>query len=193
MERNFETVMLEQCAPVLASLKPGGLFRYETRDSADLARRVKNWNVQLEPKGLRVRVLKGCVLTHRYLVYVYRANRLAAVLQDPAVRNFLARTGYRLPRQGQPWQTLLDQLSQRLCCEGEFPHEIGVFLGYPLNDLKSFINDPNEGCLLVGEWKVYHDREEAEKLFGRYNSCRKALVRQITERGKTLAEIFAAA
>ena len=60
MERNFETVMIEQCAPVLASLKPAGLFRYETRDCADLARRVKNWNEQLQPKGLRVRVLKGC-------------------------------------------------------------------------------------------------------------------------------------
>lgn len=49
MERNFETVMIEQCAPVLASLKPAGLFRYETRDCADLARRVKNWNEQLQP------------------------------------------------------------------------------------------------------------------------------------------------
>ena len=28
MERNFETVMIEQCAPVLAGLKPAGLFRY---------------------------------------------------------------------------------------------------------------------------------------------------------------------
>lgn len=82
MERNFETVMIEQCAPVLASLKPAGLFRYETRDCADLARRVKNWNTQLNPKGLRVRVLKGCVLNHRYLVYVYRESKLAAVLAD---------------------------------------------------------------------------------------------------------------
>ena len=53
MERNFETVMIEQCAPVLASLKPAGLFRYETRDCADLARRVKNWNAQLQPKVLQ--------------------------------------------------------------------------------------------------------------------------------------------
>lgn len=40
MERNFETVMIEQCAPVLAGLKPAGLFRYETRDCADLTARV---------------------------------------------------------------------------------------------------------------------------------------------------------
>ena len=47
MERNFETVMIEQCAPVLAGLKPAGLFRYETRDCADLAARVRCWNDQL--------------------------------------------------------------------------------------------------------------------------------------------------
>ena len=41
MERDFETVMIEQCAPVLAGLKPAGLFRYETRNRADLARREK--------------------------------------------------------------------------------------------------------------------------------------------------------
>ena len=95
MERNFETVMIEQCAPVLASLKPAGLFRYETRDCADLARRVKNWNTQLNPKGLRVRVLKGCVLNHRYLVYVYRESKLAAVLADKKVQSFLRQEGYR--------------------------------------------------------------------------------------------------
>ena len=99
MERNFETVMIEQCAPVLASLKPAGLFRYETRDCADLARRVKNWNTQLNPKGLRVRVLKGCVLNHRYLVYVYRESKLAAVLADEKVQSFL-RQGGGLPPAG---------------------------------------------------------------------------------------------
>ena len=38
MERNFETVMIEQCAPVLAGLKPAGLFRYETSDCAEIGR-----------------------------------------------------------------------------------------------------------------------------------------------------------
>ena len=117
MERNFETVMIEQCAPVLASLKPAGLFRYETRDCADLARRVKNWNVQLEPKGLRVRVLKGCARSHRYLVYVYRESKLSAVLADEKVQSFLQQEGYRLPEAGEPLDVggMLTQLSRRLC------------------------------------------------------------------------------
>ena len=80
MERNFETVMIEQCAPVLAGLKPAGLFRYETRDCADLAARVRRWNDQLGEKGLKVRVLQGCAHTHRYLIYVYRESRLRPIV-----------------------------------------------------------------------------------------------------------------
>ena len=135
MERNFETVMIEQCAPVLASLKPAGLFRYETSDCADLARRVRSWNEQLGEKGLCVRVLKGCVRTHRYLVYVYRESKLRAVLAQPQVRDFLCKEGYTLPEQSDDYAPLLRQLSRRLCCEADFPHEIGVFLGYPLYDV----------------------------------------------------------
>ena len=70
MERDFETVMIEQCAPVLAGLKPAGLFRYETRDRADLARRVAGWNAQLNPKGLQVRVLRG-IQPERCAVHPY--------------------------------------------------------------------------------------------------------------------------
>ena len=107
MERDFETVMIEQCAPVLAGLKPAGLFRYETRDRADLARRVAGWNAQLNPKGLQVRVLRGCIATRQYLVYVYRAAKLQTVLADAAVRGFLAREGYRLPEDAADCNALL--------------------------------------------------------------------------------------
>lgn len=57
MERNFETVMIEQCAPVLAGLKPAGLFRYETRDCAAPCRRVRSWNEQLASQGA---LASGC-------------------------------------------------------------------------------------------------------------------------------------
>ena len=171
MERNFETVMIEQCAPVLASLKPAGLFRYETSDSADLARRVKNWNVQLNPKGLQVRVLKGCVRTHRYLVYVYRASKLQAVLADASVRSFLQREGYCLPADPADCGALLTQLSRRLCCAAEFPHEIGIFLGYPLADVVGFIENRGQNFTCSGCWKAYGDPTAAQRYFAQLNKC----------------------
>ena len=174
MERNFETVMIEQCAPVLASLKPAGLFRYETSDCADLARRVRSWNEQLGEKGLCVRVLKGCVRTHRYLVYVYRAAKLQTVLADAAVRGFLAREGYRLPEDAADCNALLDQLSLRLCCAAEaadFPHEIGVFLGYPLEDVVGFIRHRGKCFTCCGCWKSYGDPDAAQKHFDQLSKC----------------------
>ena len=173
MERNFETVMIEQCAPVLASLKPAGLFRYETRDCADLARRVKNWNAQLEPKGLRVRVLKGCVRNHRYLVYVYRESGLSAVLADEKVQSFLQQEGYRLPEAGEPLDVsgMLTQLSRRLCCSADFPHEIGVFLGYPLEDVEGFIRHRGKCFTCCGCWKSYGDPAAAQQHFDQLAKC----------------------
>ena len=171
MERNFETVMIEQCAPVLAGLKAAGLFRYETGDCADLARRVAGWNAQLNPKGLRVRVLKGCAVTRQYLVYVYRESRLAAVLSEDPVRDFLSREGYRLPEQPMDCGMLLTQLSRRLCCGAEFPHEIGVFLGYPLADVVGFIQNRGQNFTCCGCWKSYSDPAAARQQFAQLSKC----------------------
>ena len=171
MERNFETVMIEQCAPVLAGLKPAGLFRYETSDSSDLARRVRSWNAQLCNKGLRVEVLKGCIRTHQYLVYVYRESRLRAILAEDAIRSFLAQEGYTLPASPEDFGKLIRQLSRRLCCEAEFPHEIGVFLGYPLPDVQGFIQNQGRNFTCCGCWKAYGDPETARRHFAQLNKC----------------------
>ena len=171
MERNFETVMIEQCAPVLAGLKPAGLFRYETRDCADLARRVRSWNEQLNSKGLRVRVMKGCARTHRFLIYVYREAQLSAVLADRAVQEFLRQEGYQLPAEQEQTGALLNQLSRRLCCQAEFPHEIGVFLGYPLPDVVGFIENRGKNFTCCGCWKSYGEPAAARRRFDQLSKC----------------------
>ena len=71
----------------------------------------------------------------------------------------------------------------------DFPHEIGAFLGYPIHDIYGFIYHKNEGCLLTGEWKVYAQAEQAEKIFCRYQLCRKAILKRVNE-GKTLEQLF---
>ena len=88
MERNFETVMVEQCAPVLAGIKPANLFRHETRDKAGLARTVARWNAQLNGRGLRLRILKECPQGHWYLLYLYRPARLGAILAGEEIGRF---------------------------------------------------------------------------------------------------------
>ena len=192
MERNFETVMIEQCAPVLAGLKPAGLFRYETRDCADLARRVRSWNEQLNSKGLRVRVMKGCARTHRFLVYVYREAQLSAVLADKAVQEFLRQEGYQLPAEQEQTGALLNQLSRRLCCQAEFPHEIGVFLGYPLPDVVGFIENRGQNFTCCGCWKSYGEPAAAQRRFDQLSKCTAVYLR-LFHSGTPIARLTVAA
>ena len=56
-------------------------------------------------------------------------------------------------------------------------HEIGVFLGYPLTDIRGFICNEGRNCLCCGCWKVYSEPERAMKLFARYRKCTEAYAR----------------
>ena len=173
MERNFETVMIEQCSPVLAGLKAANLFRHECRDRQALYATVASWNAQLNGRGIRLLVLKECPIRHWFLIYLYRPARLEAVLGRPEVRQFLQQEGYALPLQaaGDACQPLLAQLAGRLACDGDFPHEIGVFLGYPLEDVVGFIRNRGQNFTCCGCWKAYGDPDTARRLFAQLNKC----------------------
>lgn len=63
------------------------------------------------------------------------------------------------------------QLSRRLCCEADFPHEIGVFLGYPLYDVVGFIENAGRNFTCCGCWKAYGDPSAAQRHFAQLNKC----------------------
>lgn len=73
-----------------------------------------------------------------------------------------------------------------------FPHEIGVFLGYPIEDVIGFIN--NKGCNFkcCGYWKVYGDKEKAIKEFARYDKCR-MIYTKLWNQGRSILKLTVAA
>ena len=66
---------------------------------------------------------------------------------------------------------LLEQLSYRLRTQPEFPHEIGVFLGYPLRDVIGFIENHGRNFTCCGFWKSYGDPAEMQVCFACYRRC----------------------
>ena len=136
MERTFESVLVEQCAPTLVGLKPASLFRYQPGPSDEGRVPLARWKGALAARGIRVRVLKACPRTGAWMIYLYREAWITRILCQPEIQDFLRRQGYR-PEEG--CQAMLTRLSRRLCLEEDYPHEIGVFLGYPLEDVEGFI------------------------------------------------------
>ena len=120
MERLFEEVFVEVCAPTLRGIKPSNLFRYQPQNRDKLLEALDFWNRELEPSGLQVRALKECSRTGAFLILVYREEWLRFILGKISVQHFLKKSGYQMQK---TVDGFLKQLSNRLCLEHDFPHE----------------------------------------------------------------------
>ena len=65
-----------------------------------------------------------------------------------------------------------------------FPHELGLLLGYPLDDVEGFIKNDGKNCLYTGYWKVYANVPAKRNLFRRFECAREELMKQIRQREK---------
>lgn len=83
----------------------------------------------------------------------------------------------------------IELLRYRMQNNKDFPHEIGIFLGYPLIDINGFINNYGKNSLYTGYWKVYHNKKEAIEIFDNYNRCRNFYINTFL-RGKGILEIM---
>ena len=164
--------IVQHCAPTLAGLKVGNLFSYKFKSLHALKRAIEKRNGQLGVKGICFTVLriKGNVA----LIYVYRKSALHALLQVPAIQAFLHSFGFVQF----DVETCLHVLSSHLTGQC-FPHEIGVFLGYPLHDVIAFIQNKGKGCKCSGCWKVYGNVSNAQKTFDRYAKCRCVFMQKV--------------
>ena len=186
---SLQAALVEHSSPTLAGLKPASLFRYQPEEGGDFAGEFLACRRELEERGLVLTLLKGCRRTGAYLVYLYRKEALTGLLDQPDHRDFLREMGY------EPWtesRGCLRQLAARLCLEGEFPHEIGMFLGYPLSDVKGFIRHKGKNFTLCGCWKCYGDPGEAQRQFRRFKECTNVYRRRFAA-GATLKQLTVAA
>lgn len=164
----LEASLVKHCAPTMAGLKPANMFFYHPEDEHCFAHQFKACRELLEQFGLCLEVLTVRRERGSYLLYLYRQKDLNSILSDPANREYLAAAGYDLQRgQGR----LLPQLAGRLRTQREFPHEIGLLLGYPLEDVRGFIMNRGANSACSGCWKAYGDTTKAERCFARYRRC----------------------
>ncbi len=176
----FDWALAYHCAPALAGIKPADLFSWPLTAMEEM----REYQSALAACGVQLRVLRQ---GRRQLLLVYRAKCLERCLACAAVRQMLLSAGY--PPEGTV-EELLSHLMTRL--QGEsFPHEIGLFLGYPPADVEGFCKNKGQNYKLCGRWKVYADAEAAQQYFDRCDRCRAAICRHV-HGGKRITELFRA-
>ena len=68
---------------------------------------------------------------------------------------------------------------------------MGLFLSYPPEDVKGFIDHRANDFKCAGLWKVYGDEQTARNIFEKYEMCSKIYSRQ-WQQGKSIEQLTVA-
>lgn len=124
----------------------------------------------------------------KYLILIYREKSLNEYLLLEDIREFLHTCGY----EGDNFKEFLPYLRQRIKIARElgqdFPHEIGIFLGYPLCDIEGFLKYQGKNFLHSSYWKVYANLELTMAKFKEIDEARNKAIYEWFE-GRSLYEI----
>ncbi len=164
--KSYEHLLLFHCAPTLYGVKSANLFSSGSMAKEEAEALIRSYSSILAPHGIKIDVLCRC--DSHTLFYIYNERLLMRRLSAPAVRDFLKKRGWG---EISDLAALLSELKTRINTGG-FPHEIGLFLDYPLGDVIGFIENGGQNFLCNGCWKVYENKEYALSLFRQYDRCR---------------------
>jgi hypothetical protein len=160
-----EDLIVKHCSPTLAGLKTANLFSCTYSGRQEIVQYIQSFNRRFNSRGVNMLLLGFG--KKRALIYVFRPAKLQTDLSDPHAKTILRTMGYT----GFDSQSCLRRLKSRVKSCPEFPHEIGLFLGYPPEDVQGFILHKGNCCKCCGCWKVYGDEEKAVRAFAKYKKC----------------------
>lgn len=182
----LEQMIISYCAPTLAGMKTANLFSYQIERAVSLESEVKLANEKLNPKGVFVYKLKEW--NGKALLYVYRREKLIFDLSQPMVQSLLKENGYDCKNVDE----YIERLALRVSSSKNFPHEIGAFLNYPIQDVLGFIEQKGKNFKISGLWKVYDNENEAIRLFAKFKKCTEIYSR-VFANGRSLSQLTVAA
>lgn len=177
--KSLQVQLILQCAPFLKGIKIACILNITEENSREL------YEI-LEGTGIKFKILTR---NHgKCLVLLYRRESFSRYLKRTDVREFLGSYGYE---DVEP-EKMLERLSKRVCqySDGEicFPHEIGAFLDYPIDDVKCFIEKDGKDSLFSGYWKVYNNPGRAKMIFWAYDKAKASAVNEYLI-GKSIRDI----
>lgn len=178
-----DSIIIDNCSPTLAGIKTGNIFTIDRELISDIKKELCELNHCLTRKGLRAIPLR--ISEKNVLIYIYRPDRLQADLSSAEAKEILLEKGYNC----KSIESDIVHLIHHIRDDGPFPHEIGLFLGYPPVDVRGFMEDTRNGVKCVGYWKVYGDKEKAEKTFSSYKKCTE-VYKKCLARGRQLSQMI---
>ena len=169
--KSIETQIALQCAPLISGLKVSNLLIISAEDEA-LVR------VILRRSGISFfRLLRT---GEKVTFLLFRKNPLEAYLKQQEVETMLVEAGYAELSLGNILSTFQKRYAHYMSAGGRFPHEMGLLLGYPAEDVKGFVENEGKNFLYSGYWKVYADVEEKRRLFQKVENAKETVIQLLS-------------
>lgn len=175
-------LLINSCSPALCGLKPASLFSLSPQDYEVFSNCLQVITQQLSYFGKSIRSVFR--LGRGVVIFLYDPQLLSGWLASPAVQEYLVGRGYPSDLEAAVKEFIL-----RLEDSPDFPHEAGIFLGYPLEDVLSFEENPHFGWKYCGLWKAYHDVDYAKEMSRRCRECC-SLCREWHSQGHTIPGVM---
>jgi hypothetical protein len=172
--------LLIEAAPIFSRLKPAMLIRISGCSCLEDVRHdhlfCRHQREFVGVLGLEHRILIQSV--SGVLVFFYDPVLLYETLADPQNRRFLAARGCDETPSLTGDLNWLENRFHRF--SDAFPHEIGLFLGYPLKDVEGFVLrqrpvDVGQGT----DWRVFGDPATSLALMARFRASRERIRKQL--------------
>ena len=182
---SFDKVFISCAAPAFCGIKAGNLFSLSAR--LFNKEKYEEWKNHFLAFGLKCRAVK--ISSKKILVLVYNSLWVNEILSSPKVSAYLKSKGYV----SSSAEDFISSLFFRIKYFPDFPHEIGILLGYPLQDVIEFEKSQGKNFSFCGIWKCYSESAEAlEK--ARLCQCRfrecSGLCSEWFEQGCSLCQII---
>ena len=160
---SFDQLMIHYCAPTLCDIKPGNIFFVRNTDFSENS--FKEWKKTFYARGLMSFAIK--LSEDSTAIFVCNPCWERKILGDSIVQAYLHEKGYH----GCGVTDFVKDFKIRLQTAPGFPHEIGIVLGYPVDDVIEFENHEGQNCKYCGQWKSYSDPETAKQCHCKYKNC----------------------
>ncbi|MBO5371177.1 MAG: DUF3793 family protein [Lachnospiraceae bacterium] len=178
--KNVENQLALQCAPLIAGLKPSNLLIISKSSLYQVRQILKN-------SGISYSVL--LVTGQKITILLYNRKELEAYLAKSEVLTLFESMGYlrfSLEEILPVFQKRYQKYMEDNC---HFPHEMGLLLGYPVEDVEGFIKNEGKNSLHIGYWKVYGNLAEKLQLFRKFELAKETLI-QLVSNGVSMTDII---
>ncbi len=164
--------LIEHLAPVIFGVKPSEILSYRKFDCDRCQKLCHIEQAFKNAKNIKLRRIHQD--NDEIKIFFYNPKALKAHLEKPKAAICLKKFGYPID---EDIEIQIDDLVGRIE-KGLCPHEIGVFLGYPIKDVLGYLGWSSLSHTKTRCWKIYGDSYESDKLYEQI-ICMRQRVRKV--------------